>query len=640
MTAVAASTEGILDLRALGEVALSPDGGRVALGVSSVDRDSMADTSRIVVCDVESGTSRFLTDAGGLDLQPSWSADGSAVYVRALSPSGFQIERVEVEDGSRRPITDEAHGVAAAAPRCAPDGTVAFTAPTTAPRDPAEPYVVDTSLWRVDGVGLLRDAVAELFVQEAGHGAPRQLTGRGDRIFVTLEWSPAGERLLAVSLKLGDVPSWELSVHDRDGGERVLWTSEFLFFPPAAAWLPDGRILRTTDNRLGIGSPVGVVAVDVEGRHETRYDLPDWAFGLIQSDFPGFLSFVSPRIVVDPASGDGFVAVQRGGSGEVWRLEGDGGAHPVVAGECVAVPVGARGGRLVIASTTFHEPPDLWVVEGRGRRRLTTLNAELFPDAAAFDVERLAVAAGVEGWFLRPRGTAGPVPTVVNLHGGPHAAWGASFSYDDCMLTGAGYGVLLVNQRGSIGYSRELAQSVHRHWGDVDASDVHAAVDLAVSRGLADGERLGVWGISAGGFLSAWMTTHGSRFRAAVVENPCVDWTIMLSSDIGLHLEPWLGVKAGSGPEAAATFAGTSATTFAARSATPTLLIAHEHDLRTPRAGAEAFYTLLRMHGVEAKLLMMPGTSHQGSIDLGSPRVRVAQNVHLLDWFDTHLGRA
>ncbi|MCW3015946.1 MAG: peptidase prolyl oligopeptidase active site domain protein, partial [Solirubrobacterales bacterium] len=324
-----------------------------------------------------------------------------------------------------------------------------------------------------------------------------------------------------------------------------------------------------------------------------------------------------------------------------------GAAARAVSGDLACAPLDARDGRLLLAISTMHQPPDLWLADvgapspAASRHRLTALNAHRFPDAAAFAVEHLRATAPdgtpVEGWFLRPHGHDGPVPTVLSLHGGPAAAWGHAFSYDHCLLAAAGYGVLLCNPRGSTGYDPEFAVALREHWGDLEAADVIAMLDHAIAVGLADPERLAVSGLSAGGYLGAWLITHGDRFNAAVLENPAIDWFTSTGADIGAILvEGWTGVRPGTGLDAAQTLARTSVTTYADACSTPTLLIVHERDLRTPPNGTEAFYTLLKLHGCEAELLTLPGTFHNGSIDLGRPDHRVAQNEALLDWLDRH----
>src|SRR5688572_15240556 len=87
------------------------------------------------------------------------------------------------------------------------------------------------------------------------------------------------------------------------------------------------------------------------------------------------------------------------------------------------------------------------------------------------------------------------------------------------MLVGAGYRVVLPNIRGGQGYGADWIRPQLGDWGGCDADDVHAAVDHVVSLGWADPARLGILGLSYGGFVVNWMVGTTRRFRAAVSEN-------------------------------------------------------------------------------------------------------------------------
>src|SRR5262249_18183337 len=115
-----------------------------------------------------------------------------------------------------------------------------------------------------------------------------------------------------------------------------------------------------------------------------------------------------------------------------------------------------------------------------------------------------------------------PWPTVLCIHGGPHYAYGDAFSIDFELLAGAGLAVLFHNYRGSAGYGAELAARLHGEWGS-DALDHHAALDAALAAGIADPERLGVYGASYGGYAACSLLCDSPRFRAGVAENPIVD---------------------------------------------------------------------------------------------------------------------
>jgi dipeptidyl aminopeptidase/acylaminoacyl peptidase len=147
---------------------------------------------------------------------------------------------------------------------------------------------------------------------------------------------------------------------------------------------------------------------------------------------------------------------------------------------------------------------------------------------------------------------------------------------------------------------------------------------------LADPERLGVCGLSYGGYMSAWMVSHTNRFRAAVIENPVTNfWSMYGTSDIGLVFVP--EILDGTPDDAMDQYLLSSPVSTAHRCITPTLLVLGEEDHRCPPEQGLQFYSHLKRAGCVAELLMLPGAAHADSC-AGPIAVRRAQNEALLDW--------
>lgn len=351
----------------------------------------------------------------------------------------------------------------------------------------------------------------------------------------------------------------------------------------------------------------------------------------------------TPQILLARDSTTAYVQVQNGGTIQIYRvaLSGPESWQPVVTGERSCILLDTDNQHLLFAGSTLDNPTDLFLakMDGTNEQQLTRLNTDLLAKRDLPTVEHLLFpgtdGAEVEGWILKPRFGKAPYPTLLYIHGGPHAGFGHIFSFDFQMLAGAGYAVLFINQRGSTGYGDEFATRIIGDWGNLDYQDLMAGVDFTIKKGLADPDRLGCCGLSGGGNLTCWIVGQTNRFKAAVPENPVTNWVSFYGvSDIG----PWFAVEelGGLPHEIPEVYRRCSPVTYAHRCQTPTLLVQGEHDYRCPVEQSEQFYAILKASGCIVEMVRLPASPHAGSI-VGPPLLRRVQNEVLLDWMNRYV---
>jgi dipeptidyl aminopeptidase/acylaminoacyl peptidase len=203
------------------------------------------------------------------------------------------------------------------------------------------------------------------------------------------------------------------------------------------------------------------------------------------------------------------------------------------------------------------------------------------------------------------------------------------------MLAGAGYAVLFTNPRGSRGYGDAFATALSGNWGVMDYKDLMAGVEYVIERGFTDPDRLGVCGLSYGGFMTCFTVGQTDRFQAAVAENPITDLVSRYgTADMG----PWGSISeiGGKPHEIPEVYRRSSPITYAHRCTTPTLLIQGEADYRCPAGQSEQFYTHLKANGCITEMMRLPGMSHVGSIT-GPINVQKTQNEALLGWMNRYV---
>ncbi len=227
------------------------------------------------------------------------------------------------------------------------------------------------------------------------------------------------------------------------------------------------------------------------------------------------------------------------------------------------------------------------------------------------------------------------LPTVLMVHGGPRMSYGESFLYDRVALLQSGFAVLATNPPGSDGLGRDYAD-LRGKYGESDLRYLLDFLDLALrSCPQIDPERLGVWGGSYGGYMSAILCGSTTRFAAACIERPIVNWqTFFTLSDIGWYFSrDQLLADLWKTPDL---YWSKSPLSLVGRWRTPALLIQGSEDFRCPEAESRQLLSALHLHGVPAVLRLYRGANHQLSVN-GRPDQRIDRINAVTRWFSTWL---
>jgi dipeptidyl aminopeptidase/acylaminoacyl peptidase len=229
------------------------------------------------------------------------------------------------------------------------------------------------------------------------------------------------------------------------------------------------------------------------------------------------------------------------------------------------------------------------------------------------------------------------LPLLVYIHGGPGG--GVTYGIFPQFMTGvaqvdpyptealasAGYAVLFPMPRGGAGYGEAGQRMIVNAWGEGDYKDIMAGVDRLIADGVADPDRLGVMGASYGGYMTNWIVTQTSRFKAASAGASLSDLTDIVLSEGGEFIvqyfkQPW---------ENRASYVAHSPLTFADRVTTPLLIQHGEVDPRVPIAGAWKFYRTLKTMGKTVEFDIYPRGGHV----LREPMQQRAQMLRNMEWF-------
>ncbi len=627
---------------------VSPHGHTVAF-VRSDPADDDAPAALATLDLRAAGKARFarIGDHGGVT-EVAWSPDGRRIaYTASVDPPRFIVGR---------------------APPLRPRRRAGAKPPAETP-SPRARRITRTD-WRWDGEGHI-DRWSHLFVVDRLGWKPRQVT-TGDWGVSDIAWHPDGRTIAFIADRSPEPDlhprptTWTVDVDARKGtgGEprEVLAPGGWASHP---AWSPDGRWLAAVGvlepQPLDDRSPQVLLGPADGSRppHALDPDLDRAVGNWTDTDLNGWMvdgrhgpTWIDDRRLVATVS-------DRGRSHpHVYTIEpvtgrllertlaatGDLTTHTTAVAQ--ADPAADPEGPPVIAflATDGVRAMDLYTTDGPGpaqRRRRSTFGSAWQDRHPMPEMRRLDIPGPggvIETWIASPpRAADKALPTVVDMHGGPLGAWAPAPHIEVFLLVARGYRVVLPNIRGSATYGRGWITPQLGDWGGVDAADVHAVVDHVIEVGLADPDRLGVMGLSYGGFMVNWLVGTTDRFKAAISENGVTnqvsDWA---NSDGGPEFDRASLVGDPFSPSGIDKLWRQSPLRNVASVHTPLLMLQAESDLRCPPQDNEQLFIALRHLGREVEYVLYPEESHTYA-STGRPDRRIDRMTRMLDWFDRHL---
>ena len=659
----------LFNLTLVGDVTISPDGGTVVYVQTRMDRGANEYRADLWVVATAGGTARQLTREPRVAGMPRYSPDGTwLAFTSDRAEKGKRhLYTMPTDGGEARQLTHGEYGVGDYS--WSPDSTrLVFTRTETEGKRhedaatkkddlPPEQRVtddvrtIDRVRNKLDGRGWTYDRRTHLWLVDLEGQESRLTHGPYDE--TAPAWSPDGYRIAYVSRRGDDADfhnNFDLYVRYIEGDvERLLPT------PPgpldAPVWSPDSALIAYVGSDqldgAGANSDLWVIPPHVTdaGAARNLTGGSDMSIGLdVGSDARAGLSAMRPAWSPE---GDALYAVASvRGDSPLWRVSLEDGAMTQVVGgtrQVQSFAWDAKGETLALNLGDLRNPGDVYVsTDGAASARRTDTNGAFFAGVELARPEAFTYTGPkgweVHGWLVPPVGVAEDVkaPLVLEIHGGPHTAYGNAFNFEFQLLAAQGWGVLFTNPRGSTGYGEAFTKASNDDWGGDDYRDLMAGVDAALARApWADAERLGVLGGSYGGYMTNWIVTQTPRFKAAVtLRSICNMVSKWGTSDIGYYGNdlqwggpPWTNM---------AFYLERSPLTHVANVTTPLLILHAENDLRCRIEQGEQFFTALKYLRREVKMVRFPDEGHELSRS-GQPLHRLENAQQIVGWFRDHL---
>ena len=501
------------------------------------------------------------------------------------------------------------------------------------------PITVTTTQYQYDGQGIVEPAYRHVFVVPAEGGSARQLTEGNFNHYGSLAWSPESTDIFFSAYRSAD---WELVSDEADIYSVNLATKD----------------IKQITNKSGaerspVISPNGkLIAFNQEERRPLAYT-PDQ---IAIMDLNGN----NIRLLTEDLDGDAnnlhwandskslFFAYDERGIRKIGQVTINGELKEItkgLGGTTLGRPYLSGGFHLAnntIAYThgTSERPANVAVINEEEVQILTALNDDLLSHRKLGTVKEITYKSSfdeqeIQGWYITPPNfdPSKKYPLILEIHGGPHLAYGPYFSAELQIMAAAGYVVFYNNYRGSLSYGEDFALLLqYKYSSEEDFADHMSGIDTLIDLGFIDDTNLFVAGGSAGGIATAYAVGLTDRFNAAVAAKPVINWLSKpLTADSMVSQiyhqfpgPPWEHLEH---------YWKRSPLSLMGNVTTPTMLLTGEDDRRTPISETEQFYQALRLKGVDSAMVRLPDTSH----GIASRPSRLITKVdHILAWFERY----
>ncbi|MDG5786491.1 S9 family peptidase [Evansella sp. AB-P1] len=657
----AITVEDLKKINVINEPQLSPDGATIAFTRQFINDEDEYTSHLFVQSAVEHDAVQWTFGKGRVS-SPRFSPDGKwLLYITSKGDKEKpQLYLLSLDGGEGKPLTSLENG--ASQPIWSPDSKrILFTTSYKEKEQPGaadqkenkkedkkpEPLVVERLKYKSDAAGFLDGKRQQIAYYDLETETVTFLTD-DDFDHAPSAWSPDGKSIVYTANKQGDEKLIaDLYLMDVESKKPELLTSNDGMFTNGTFSLDGTTIACYGHGKEFLGATHSKLwLIDVKTKERTcltkdwDIHLTDAAIGDIRSGHP------TPGPIWSKDNQKLYVTASSHGNTNFYAVDRNGAIDEIHVGtqHVYGYDVNVWENLAVLGISTPTNPGDLHIVnlETKEVVKLTSANTQLLKEVHIQDPEEINCSSSdgwnVHGWVLKPYNyeEGKKYPTILEIHGGPHAMYGNTFFHELQLLAAQGYFVIYSNPRGSHGYGQAYVDACRGDYGGMDYEDIMAFTDDAIAKYPdIDKDRLGVTGGSYGGFMTNWIVSHNNRFKAAATLRCISNWISFYGvSDIGYFFTEWeIGTDLLKDPEK---LWNHSPIKYVNNIETPLLILHGEKDFRCPVEQAEQLFVALKHRGKETRFVRFPNSNHELSRS-GAPYLRYARLQELMTWFEKYL---
>ena len=646
--------EDIFALQYANDIQISPDGKQIVYRKMGYDIMSDKNVGNLWILNTDGSGHQKLTIKDADETSPRWSPSGDRIAFVSQGNKGSEIfiywtQTAKMARMTQLPqnpssLTWSPNGLQLAFSMFVPSLPPVIAKIPKSPKGAKwakKPRITDRLNHESDGKGYIPTGFSHLFIMPSSGGLVKQVSSGNFHHRGSISWSKDSTTLY---FSANRKPDWEYDFRNSEiykinlNDGQILPLTERDGPDSAPSVSPNGKMIAYIgfdDKREAYQNRL-LYLMDIEGSEKR----------LISQNIDASIS----SIKWDAESKGLYFNYDQHGNGKIGYLSTNGKFKKITdnrGGTTLGRPYSSgmfsvsKNGKLAYTYSRPNHPADIATVDHNGQnwKRLTDFNQALFAFKKPGKVEELWYTSSVDGrklqgWIVYPPDydSSKKYPFMVENHGGPISNYGDRYSIEMQLYAAAGYIVFYPNPRGSTSYGEEFANLLLNNYPGEDYNDVMDGVDTCIAKGIAHEDQLFVAGGSAGGIMSAWMIGKNSRFEAAVVVKPVMNWTSKL-----LVADNYYGYTnsryEGQVWENPTSYWNFSPISLVGNIQTPTMVMVGMNDLRTPPSEAKQLYHALKLRKIPTVLVEIPEASHGIAKRPSNLMTKVA---HTLAWFEKY----
>ena len=643
--------EDIFALQYANDIQISPDGKQIVYRKMGYDIMSDKNVGNLWILNTDGSGHQKLTIKDADETSPRWSPSGDRIAFVSQGNKGSEIfiywtQTAKMARMTQLPqnpssLTWSPNGLQLAFSMFVPSLPPVIAKIPKSPKGAKwakKPRITDRLNHESDGKGYIPTGFSHLFIMPSSGGLVKQVSSGNFHHRGSISWSKDSTTLY---FSANRKPDWEYDFRNSEiykinlNDGQILPLTERDGPDSAPSISPNGKMIAFIgfdDKREAYQNRL-LYLMDIEGSEKR----------LISQNIDASIS----SIKWDAESKGLYFNYDQHGNGKIGYLSTNGKFKKITDNRGVTTlgrPYSSgmfsvsKNGKLAYTYSRPNHPADIATVDHNGQnwKRLTDFNQALFAFKKPGKVEELWYTSSVDGrklqgWIVYPPDydSSKKYPFMVENHGGPISNYGDRYSIEMQLYAAAGYIVFYPNPRGSTSYGEEFANLLLNNYPGEDYNDVMDGVDTCIAKGIAHEDQLFVAGGSAGCIMSAWMIGKNSRFEAAVVVKPVMNWTSKL-----LVADNYYGYTnsryEGQVWENPTSYWNFSPISLVGNIQTPTMVMVGMNDLRTPPSEAKQLYHALKFRKIPTVLVEIPEASHGIAKRPSNLMTKVA---HTLAWF-------